>query len=197
MKSLFGNLSPHCSAAEEVGKFCKSGGGWLCFCTLPGRPSLPRLFSFTEVHESSWVAGNGIVWITGGLGATGIKLWYRLSVKKYWFQGKMNLALNQARYQCWRNEGRNYLQLSNSREPGAGLALSLPVVWLVSNCTAGLEKASPSNCHRSGNSGLVIADDLSAVTYSEQQYCHPNEGPGNSNACAISPHWAPLIQHSR
>lgn len=110
------------------------------FVSVLSPAALPFLISslFTEVHESSRVSGNGIKWITGGLGATGIKLWDRLSVRKYWFGKKMNLALNQAHYQWWRNEGRNYLELSNNHEPGTGLALSLPVIWLTSNCTASL-----------------------------------------------------------
>lgn len=58
MKSLFGNLSPCCSAANEFYTFSQSGGGWLSFSPLHYLHSPPRCFSFfREVCFSSRMAG--------------------------------------------------------------------------------------------------------------------------------------------
>lgn len=58
IKSLFGNVSPCCSAANEFYTFSQSGKGWLSFSTLYYLHSPPLPFSlFREVRFSSWMAG--------------------------------------------------------------------------------------------------------------------------------------------
>lgn len=69
MKSLFGNLSPCCLAANEFCKLSKTGGGWFFFSVL--YYFIPQVdsssFFPTEVQASSQMAGNGITWSTRGL----------------------------------------------------------------------------------------------------------------------------------
>lgn len=71
MKSLFGNLSPCCLAANEFCKLSKTGGGWLFFSVLyyliPQVDSSSFFFFPTEVQASSQMAGNGITQSTEGL----------------------------------------------------------------------------------------------------------------------------------
>lgn len=64
---IVGKLSPCCLAANEFYKLSKAGGGWLFF-SAPYY-LIPQFASsfFTEVPESLRMAGDGIIWITGGL----------------------------------------------------------------------------------------------------------------------------------
>ena len=64
---VIGNLSPCCLAANEFYKLSKAGGGWVFF-SAPYY-LIPQFVSsfFTEVQASLRMAGDGIIWITGGL----------------------------------------------------------------------------------------------------------------------------------
>lgn len=79
MKSLFGNLSPCCLAANEFCKLSKTGGGWLFFSVLyyliPQVDSSSFFFFPRKCkHHHKWLEmeSHGLQKVF--LGATGIKL---------------------------------------------------------------------------------------------------------------------------
>ena len=135
MKSLFGNLSPCCLAANEFCKLSKTGGGWFFFSVL--YYFIPQVdsssFFSTEVQASSQMAGNGITWSTRGLSwCNRDQTLIRLLWMKYLSGFKKKLSLTLCLTQCWRNEGKNCLYV-NGHEPEAELAPLLQVTRLVFN----------------------------------------------------------------
>ena len=62
MKSLFGNLSPCCLAANEFCKLSKTGGGWLFFSVLYYLIPQVDSSSFFFPHGSASIITNGWKW---------------------------------------------------------------------------------------------------------------------------------------
>ena len=62
MKSLFGNLSPCCLAANEFCKLSKTGGGWLFFSVLYYLIPQVDSSSFFFSHGSASIITNGWKW---------------------------------------------------------------------------------------------------------------------------------------
>lgn len=135
MKSLFGNLSPCCLAANEFCKLFKTGRGWFFFSVL--YYFIPQVdsssFFPTELQASSQMAGNGITWSTRGLSwCNRDQTLIRLLLMKCLSGFKNNWVWHCAWHSAEEMKEKNCLYV-NGHEPEAELAPLLQVTWLVFN----------------------------------------------------------------